>query len=101
MMTSYIGLDLRRSYIHGCEWSPHEASEKHFRLKDSPDALTKLAKELGPDCKVAVEVTGNAFELYDAVSPHCASMVLANLPALKRFGSGQHTERKDAAPWPR
>ena len=52
---------------------------------------------LGPNCEVAVEVTGNAFELYDVLSPHCARMVLANPSALKHFGSGQHTERVDAA----
>lgn len=96
-MTRYIGLDLHKDYIHGCEWVPHEAREKHFRLKNNPDAWTRLAEKLGPDCEVAVEVTGNAFELYDALSPHCARIVLANPSALKRFGSGQHTDRVDAA----
>ncbi len=33
LMTRYIGLDLHNDYIHGCEWIPHEAREKHFRLK--------------------------------------------------------------------
>jgi len=96
-MTRYIGLDLHKDYIHGCEWIPHEAREKHFRLKNNPDAWARLAEKLGPDCEVAVEVTGNTFELYDAVSPHCARMVLADPSALKRFGSGQHTDRVDAA----
>ena len=96
IMTRYIGLDVHKDYIHSCEWIPHEAKEKHFRLKNNPDAWAGLAEKLGPDCEVAVEVTGNAFELYDALSPHCARMVLANPSALKRFGSGQHTDRVDA-----
>ncbi|HHY35747.1 MAG TPA: IS110 family transposase [Firmicutes bacterium] len=96
-MTRYIGLDLHKDYIHGCEWISHEGREKHFRLKNNRDAWANLAKMLGPDCEVAVEVTGNTFELYDALSPHCARMVLANPSALRRFGSGQHTDRVDAA----
>jgi len=93
----YIGLDLHKDYIHGCEWIPLETRERHFRVKNDPDAWARLAEELGPDCEVAVEVTGNAFELYDVLSEHCAKVVLANPNALKRLGSGQHTDRVDAA----
>lgn len=74
-----------------------KSRERHFRLKKNPGARTNLAKTLGPDCEVAVEVTGNAFQLYDVLSPHCARLVVANPSALKRFGSGQHTNRLDAA----
>lgn len=52
---------------------------------------------LGLDCEVAGEVRGNAFELYDALSPHCARIVLANPSALKRLDSGRHTDKVDAA----
>ncbi|MBE3519179.1 MAG: transposase [Firmicutes bacterium] len=97
LLTRHIGLDLHKDHIHGCERIPHEAREKHFRLKNNRDASANLAKTLGPDCEVAVEVTGNAFELYDVLSFHCAKMVLASPSALKRYGSGQHTDRVDAA----
>lgn len=97
MVTRYIGLDLHKDYIHGCEWNPEEGKEKHFRLKNKPEAWTDLAGMLGPDCEVAAEVTGNSFELHDALSPYCGRMALANPSALKRLRSGQHTDRVDAA----
>jgi|LSQX01.3.fsa_nt_gb hypothetical protein len=55
LMTRYIGLDIHKDYIHGCEWTSHEAREKHFRLKNNRDAWTNLAKMFGPDCEVAYQ----------------------------------------------
>lgn len=51
----------------------------------------------GPDCEIAAEVTGNSSELHDALSPYCGRTMPANPSALKRLGSGQHTDRVDAA----
>lgn len=44
-----------------------------------------------------MEVTGNAFQAYDLLSPHAEKVLLANPIELKRLGSGRHTDRVDAA----
>jgi hypothetical protein len=46
----------------------------------------------------SLEVTGSTFELYDILAPHAAE-VLASIPvAIRRLGSGRHTDREDAVP---
>jgi len=56
-----------------------------------------LLPQLDRTCWVALEVTGSAFELHDALSPHVDQALLANPVDLKRLGSGRHTDRVDAA----
>jgi len=96
-MPRYIGLDLHRRYVHGCEWIPETQHERHFRFPNSRDGWSQFIASLDSDCWIAIEVTGNVFQVYDLLSPHAAKVLLANPIELKRLGSGRHTDRVDAA----
>jgi len=96
-MPRYWGLDLHAQYVHVCEWRPETQKEKHSRFPNTPDGWARFLQRLSPDDRVALEVTGNAFEVYDWLSPHVAQVLLANPVELRRLGSGRHTDRVDAA----
>jgi len=94
----YWGLDLHKRYVHACEWVTATQKERHFRFPNTPEGWAQFAAgELGPDCWVAIEVTGSAFEVHDWLSPRVGRVLLANPVELKRLGSGRHTDRVDAA----
>ena len=100
MVPRYIGLDLHARYIHGCEWDPEAddgQKERHFRFPNTPDGWAQLRPQLDRTCWIALEVTGSAFEVHDMLSAHVGRVLLANPIDLKRFGSGRHTDRVDAA----
>ena len=100
MVPRYIGLDLHARYIHGCEWDPEAddgQKERHFRFPNTPDGWAHLLPQLDRTCWIALEVTGSAFEVHDMLSAHVGRVLLANPIDLKRFGSGRHTDRVDAA----
>jgi transposase len=100
MVPRYIGLDLHARYIHGCEWNPEAddgQKERHFRFPNTPGGWVQLLPQLDQTCWVALEVTGSAFEVHDVLSAHVDRVLLANPIDLKRFGSGRHTDRVDAA----
>jgi len=95
----YIGLDLHKEYVHGCEWVPDADpghKERHFRFPNTSASWSRLIAQLTRDCWVAIEVTGSAFEIHDLLSPHAGRVLLANPVELKRLGSGRHTDRSDA-----
>jgi len=96
----YIGLDLHRDYIHGCEFQPEGprgGQERHFRFPNTPQAWTAFCGQLDRDTQVAFEVTGSAFEVHDSLSPRAGKVLVANPLELRRLGSGRHTDRADAA----
>jgi transposase len=87
-------------YIHGCEWiptAPDKEKAKHFRFPNTPAGWTWLLNQVDRTCRVALEVTGSAFEAYDRLSPHVERVLLANPRELKRLGARRHTDRVDAA----
>ncbi|MFS8536024.1 MAG: IS110 family transposase [Limnochordales bacterium] len=99
-MPRYIGLDVHKRYVHACEFRPDRPEgqqERHFRFPNTPEAWTALVAELDREAVVALEVTGNAFEIYDTLAPHAGKVLVANAVELKRLGSGRHTDRVDAA----
>jgi transposase len=96
----YIGLDLHKMYIHGCEWiptAPEKDKAKHFRFPNTQEGWTWLLNQVDRTCWVALEVTGSAFEAYDRLSPHVDRVLLANPRELKRLGARRHRDRVDAA----
>jgi transposase len=96
----YSGLDLHKTYIHGCEFiptAPPRQKERHFQFPNTSQGWSWLLNQVDRTCKVALEVTGSAFEAYDRLSPHVDQVLLANVRELKRYGSGRHTDRLDAA----
>lgn len=99
-MPRYIGLDLHKMYVHGCEWiptAPDKDKAKHFRFPNTQAGWTWLLNQVDRTCWVALEVTGSAFEAYDRLSPHVDRVLLANPRELKRLGARRHTDRVDAA----
>lgn len=99
-MPRYIGLDVHKRYVHACEFRPElpeGQQERHFRFPNTPEAWTAFAAELDREAVVALEVTGNAFEIHDILLPRAGKVLLANPVELKRLGSGRHTDRADAA----
>lgn len=96
-MARYWGIDLHKEYVHACEWDPVSRQKRHFRFPNSRAGWARfIDQHLGPDCQVAIEVTGNAFEVHDWLSPHVEQVLLANPNELKRLGSRRHTDRVDA-----
>ncbi len=99
-MPRYIGLDLHKMYVHGCEWTPGAPDRdkaRHFRFPNTQEGWTWLVNQVDRTCWVALEVTGSAFEAYDRLSPHVDRVLLANAREMKRLGSKRHTDRVDAA----
>jgi transposase len=95
-MPRFIGLDLHKQYLHLCEWLPAQQQGRHQRIPNTATGWDQLLAQLDCTCWVAVEVTGNAFELHDRLAPHIERVILANPLGLKRLGSGRHTDRVDA-----
>ena len=99
-MPRYIGLDLHKMYIHGCEWTPtapEPQKVRHFRFPNTHAGWTWLLNQVDRTCWVALEVTGSSFEAYDRLSPHVDRVLLANPRELRRLGARRHTDRVDAA----
>lgn len=98
-MPRYIGLDLHKVSIHGCEWTPTAPAKqkaRHFRFPNTQAGWTWLLNQVDGTCWVALEVTGSAFEAYDRLSPHVDRVLLANPRELKRLGARRHSDRVDA-----
>lgn len=94
-MLRFIGLDLHRDYVHGCEIRGKE--KRHFRFPNTPEAWLKFAATMDGDAHVALEVTGNAYKVHDLLSPLCGKVLLVNThAALRKTGSGRKTDRVDA-----
>jgi len=99
-MPRYIGLDVHKNYIHACEFFPGQPEgkqERHFRFPNTSQGWSAFIGQLDPDTRVALEVTGSAFEIYDTLFPHAGQVFVANALELKRMGSGRHTDRADAS----
>ena len=98
-MTRYIGLDVHKAYIRGYEFQPYSSEgkrERHFRFPNTPVGWSQFISGLDADVQIALEVTGSAFEIYDTLVPHAAQVVVSNPVAMRRLGSGRHTDREDA-----
>lgn len=95
-MPRFMGLDLHKAYVHGYVF---QAGQKgtHFRFPNTTEAWARfLATQLTRDTWVAIEATGNAFTVYDRLIDRAGQVVVAHPAALKRLGSGRHTDRVDA-----
>ena len=78
MMRS-IGLDIHRDF---CEVAIAEAGEIRSagRIGMTPEELELFAGSLGRDDQVALEVSGNAWEVARIIRPHVARVVVASPP---------------------
>ena len=72
-----IGLDV---HLEFCEVAIAQDGEVRSagRIETKPDALELFAQSLGPDDRVALEVTGNAWEIARIVEPHVARVIVVS-----------------------
>jgi transposase len=72
-----IGLDVHRDF---CEVAISEAGEVRSagRIETTPEQLELFARSLGSDDRVALEVTGNAWEIAGILKPHVAQVLVVS-----------------------
>jgi len=72
-----IGLDVHRDF---CEVAIVEAGEVRSagRIETTPETLELFAGSLAPDDRVALEVTGNAWEIARIIEPHVAQVIVVS-----------------------
>jgi transposase len=90
-----IGLDIHRDF---CEVAIAEGGEIRSagRIEMTPAALQLFAQSLGVDDRVALEVSGNAWEVARIIEPHVAEVVVVS-PADTGIRSARaKTDRLDA-----
>jgi transposase len=90
-----IGLDIHRDF---CEVAIGEGGEIRSpgRIEMTPEALELFAQSLGGDDQVALEVSGNAWEVARIIEPHVARVVVVS-PADTGIRSARaKTDRLDA-----
>src|SRR6266511_6317739 len=94
MMRS-IGLDIHRDF---CEVAIAEAGEIRSagRIKMATEELELFAGSLGKDDQVALEVSGNAWEVERLIRPHVGRVVVASPTDTGIRGARAKTDRLDA-----
>jgi hypothetical protein len=90
-----IGLDVHREF---CEVAIAEASEVRSagRIETTPEALELFAQGLGRDDRVALEVTGNAWEVARIIEPHVARVLVVSPSDTGIRQARAKTDRLDA-----
>jgi transposase len=90
-----IGLDIHRDF---CEVAIAEGGEVRStgRLSMAPEKLELFAGSLGADDEVALEVSGNAWEVARIIRPHVARVVVASPADTGIRGARAKTDRLDA-----
>ena len=90
-----IGLDVHRDF---CEVAICEAGvvRSAGRIETSPEALELFAASLGPDDRVALEVTGAAWEIAGILEPHVRRVVVVSPDDTGIRQARAKTDRLDA-----
>ena len=90
-----IGLDVHRDF---CEVAIVEGSALRSagRIVTTPDALELFAQSLAPTDRVALEVTGGAWEIARILEPHVARVVVVSPAATGIRQARAKTDRLDA-----
>jgi transposase len=72
-----IGLDV---HLEFCELAVAEDGEVRSagRIETKPEQIELFAQSLGKDDRVALEVTGNAWEIARIVEPHVARVLVVS-----------------------
>ena len=90
-----IGLDVHRDF---CEVALVEDGELRSagRIATTPERIELFAASLGPEDRVALEVTGNAWEIARIIEPHVAQVLVVG-PSDTGIGQARaKTDRLDA-----
>ena len=90
-----IGLDAHRDF---CEVAIVEDGKARSagRIETTPAALELFAQSLGPDDRVALEVSGNAWEITRIIEPHVREVLVVNPSDTGIRGARAKTDRLDA-----
>jgi transposase len=90
-----IGLDVHRDF---CEVAICEEGKVHSagRVDSSPEAVEALAASLGPDDRVALEVTGGAWAIVAILERHVARVVVVSPGDTGIAQARAKTDRLDA-----
>jgi transposase len=90
-----IGLDVHRDF---CEVAISEAGEVRSagRIATTPQELELFAQSLGKDDRVALEVTGNAWEVARIIEPHVAQVIVVSPTDTGIRQARAKTDRLDA-----
>jgi transposase len=91
-----VGLDVHRDF---CEVALVEAGELRSagRIETKPETLELFAASLDSDDQVALEVTGNAWEIARIVEPHVARVIVVSPSDTGIRQARAKTDRLDAA----
>ncbi len=90
-----IGLDVHLDF---CEVAICEAGEVRSvgRIETTPERLELFAGSLGPEDRVALEVTGNAWEIARILEPHVAKVIVVSPADTGIRQARAKTDRLDA-----
>jgi transposase len=90
-----IGLDVHRDF---CEVAILDAcgGRARGRIATTPADLELFARSLGPDDRVALEVTGNAWEIARIIEPHVARVIVVSPSDTGIRQARAKTDRLDA-----
>ena len=90
-----VGLDVHRDF---CEVAilDGEGGRARGRVPSTPEQLKLFAESLAPDDRVALEVTGNAWEIARIIEPHVARVIVVNPSDTGIRQARAKTDRLDA-----
>jgi transposase len=90
-----IGLDV---HLEFCEVAIAEDGEVRSagRIETTPEQIELFARSLGADDRVALEVTGNAWELKRLIEPHVGEVIVVSPTDTGIRGARAKTDRLDA-----
>jgi transposase len=90
-----VGLDVHRDF---CEVAilDAEGGRARGRVASTPEQLELFAQSLAPDDRVALEVTGNAWEIARIIEPHVARVIVVNPSDTGIRQARAKTDRLDA-----
>jgi transposase len=90
-----IGLDVHLDF---CEVAIAEAGEVRSagRIETKPDQIELFARSLDKDDRVALEVTGNAWQIKRIIEPHVAEVIVVSPNDTGIRGARAKTDRLDA-----
>src|SRR5919204_748597 len=94
-MSRFIGLDIHRDF---CEVAICEAGvvRSAGRIETSPEVIERFAGSLGPEDRVAMEVTGGAWEIARILEPHVRRVVVVSPDDTGIRQARAKTDRLDA-----
>ncbi len=90
-----IGLDI---HLEFCEVAISEQGRVRSagRIETKPEQVELFAQSLGKDDRVALEVTGNAWEIKRLIEPHVAEVIVVSPTDTGIRGARAKTDRLDA-----